>query len=78
MSPFVQAQQNLCSPSGPGSSWFCMETINRGGGQLEQRLPCCGLRAGERDWVAVPILFLVALSKVVICVPVLICTCFLL
>lgn len=55
-----------------------METINRGGGQLEQRLPCCGLRAGERDWEAVPLLFFVALSKVVICVPVLICTCFLL
>lgn len=48
-----------------------METINRGGGQLEQRLPCRGLCAGERDWEAVPILFLVAHSKVVICVPVL-------
>lgn len=48
-----------------------METINRGRGQLEQRLPCCGLSVGERDWEAVPILFLVALSKAVICVPVL-------
>lgn len=44
-----------------------METINRRRGQLEQRLPCCGLRVGERDWEAVPILFLVALSKVLIC-----------
>lgn len=48
-----------------------METIDRGRGQLEQRLPCCGLRVGERDREAVPILFLVPLSKVLICVPVL-------
>lgn len=40
-----------------------METINRGGGQLEQRLPCCRLCAGERGWGAVPVLFLVMLSK---------------
>lgn len=40
-----------------------MEAINRGGGQLEQRLCCGGLSAGERDWEAVPMLFLVVLCK---------------
>lgn len=68
---FNTDSQNPCSPSGPGSSWLRMEAINRGGSQLEQRLPCCGLCAGERVWEAVAILCLGALSKVVICVAVL-------
>lgn len=71
MSPFTETQQNPYCPSGPGSSWLRMETANRGGGQLEQGLPCGGLCAGEMDWVAMPVLYLMALSKVVIFVPVL-------